>query len=391
MKNHFIQSSIILSFFSICASNIAIAQNNHRPQQGQHRQPPMESVEACKTLSAGQSCQFTTERGTEQGTCFAPKNDLPLACAPNRNSQRNASLAQRNNTTVNNSKTIQFQANNMIEKLSEFVSSKFLDNYTIQDAKNGTQVDVRLHGDSRTISSNALPNHVTGQFPNKGNPNTISSQEKSWSFPLNPKYIGNAVWAREPGVAVNGVKFEPETNERVECDSGEVYRIEAVQDMLDLGLDFNKAHVQPTGEYHYHGVSQELVNFSDDGKDLVHIGFAADGFLILYSKSGAYQPSFKLKTTPRTGNNCIYKTHRKETLIKIDNTMPDGSYVSDWEFVEGLGDLDQCDGTFINEQYVYIVSDQYPYVGRCLNGEFSQQRGPQSTQNNNRIDHQHPH
>jgi hypothetical protein len=79
-----------------------------------------------------------------------------------------------------------------------------------------------------------------------------------------------------PGVAVNGVKFEPETAETVACASGESYRVEALQDTDDLGFDFNNAHVQPTGEYHYHGVSQLLAEAADSGDDLVHVGFAAD-------------------------------------------------------------------------------------------------------------------
>lgn len=52
-------------------------------QQHQHRTPPPEALAACKTLQAGQSCSFTSPRGAEQGSCFAPEGK-PLACRPNR-------------------------------------------------------------------------------------------------------------------------------------------------------------------------------------------------------------------------------------------------------------------------------------------------------------------
>lgn len=259
--------------------------------------------------------------------------------------------------------------------LTPKISSNYLGSYEISDTHHNTQVNVVVSGLTRTITSNALPNHVTGEFPNKGNPNTISAQSRKWVLPITPEFTGDSSWVREAGVAINGVKFEPETNERVACESGEVYRIEAVQDMVDLGLDANNAHVQPTGEYHYHGVSQNLVDFSDQGNDLVHIGFAADGFLIMYSKSGAYKPSYQLNTEPRSGTNCVYRTPHSSREIKIDGTIPDGTYVSDWAYVEKLGDLDSCDGINVDGQYVYIASEQYPYIGRCLNGKVTDKQG----------------
>jgi len=167
-------------------------------------------------------------------------------------------------------------------------SSNYLGTYIIDDAIYGTETNVTVSGHTRTIETNALPNHETGEFPRPWNPNTISAQDSSYSFPANWENNWNETRAREPGVAINGVKFEPETAERVSCSSGEEYKIEAIQDFANLGLDDQKAHVQPTGAYHYHGISQWLVDFADNGEDLVHIWFAMDGNNIYYSKSGLY-------------------------------------------------------------------------------------------------------
>ena len=249
--------------------------------------------------------------------------------------------------------------------------------YSLVDETYGTKTVVTLTKDKRIIVTNALPNHETGTFPNPGNPNRIKAQNLRYEIPLHPVNTGKATWAKEPGVALNGIKFEPETAEMVICESGERYKIEAQQTLLDLGLDQNNAHVQPTGAYHYHGVPVGLVAIFDQGQDLVHIGYAIDGFPIYYSKSGVYKPSFRKITEPRTGEDCYYKSPHLTIDKDFEGTDADGTYVSDWEYEEGLGQLDECNGVEINGEYVYLLTDTYPFVGRCLMGTFTESRpGP---------------
>lgn len=248
----------------------------------------------------------------------------------------------------------------------------YFGSYSLEDKNFGTKTIVTVTDTERKIVTNALPNHKTGEFPRKGNPNTISAQNKTYSLPLNPKYTGKPTWVREPGVALNGVKFEPGTAEVVVCETGENYRVEAFQDIIDLGLDFNNAHVQPTGAYHYHGTPTEVITKFDSGKDLVHIGFANDGFPIYYSKSSAYKPSYKLLDGNREGEDCTY-TNPKQTLdISVDGHH-DGSYGSDFEYVANSGDLDECNGITVDGKYMYIVTNEFPYVSRCLMGEVTQE------------------
>jgi len=247
----------------------------------------------------------------------------------------------------------------------QVANAGYLDSYILTDDSFGTQVIVTVDGTTRTIESNTLPNHETGDFPNSGNPNTISEQDRSWTLTTDPTYTGQVSIVREIGVALNGVKFEPGTAESTECSSGEVYRIEGLQDMFDLGMDFNNAHVQPTGEYHYHGVSELLVDAFASDEDLVLVGFAGDGHLMYYSKSSAYQSSYSLSTTERSGTDCAYRG----TSVNLDGTSPDGTYVSDWVYTDGQGDLDECNGTTIGDEYAYVITEDYPYIPRCLMGE----------------------
>ena len=252
------------------------------------------------------------------------------------------------------------------------LDSGYLGSYNISDTGFGTEVIVTVDdvAQTRTIESNGLPNHQTGEFPNEGNPNVISAQDRSWTFTTNPVYTGIANIARTPGVAINGVKFEPGTAERANCESGEVHAIEAIQDITNLGLDFNNAHVQPTGEYHYHGISTELVDVFNTEQDLVHIGFAADGHLMYYSKSGAYQASYRIGTDQRAGTNCTYTQGGRNGQTITFGSTKDGSLASDWDYDESYGDLDACNGITVNGEYIYLVTHDYPYISRCLMGEF---------------------
>src|SRR5947208_194421 len=72
-------------------------------------------------------------------------------------------------------------------------------------------VTIAVDGDSRTVRSDGLPDHPTGAFPNRGNPNSISAQQYSYRVPLNPKaaQATTALGMYPFGVALNGVPFDP--------------------------------------------------------------------------------------------------------------------------------------------------------------------------------------
>ena len=179
------------------------------------------------------------------------------------NSNKNASHSNNNHSHNGQDSHLYEIENTLLNK------NNYFGEYSLEDQNFGTKTKVTLTSDQRVMVTNSLPNHKTGAFPTKGNPNTISIQKKTYNFPLNPKYIGKVQWMREPGVALNGIKFEPQTAEVVVCETGENYRVEAIQDLIDLGLDFNYAHVQPTGAYHYHGAPTSAIENFDTGKDLV--------------------------------------------------------------------------------------------------------------------------
>jgi hypothetical protein len=214
---------------------------------------------------------------------------------------------------------------------------------------------ITIDSNYRYISSNGLPAHETGTFPNKGNPNEMSAQDYSYRVALNPTYIGDSLEAGIPGVSLNGLPLEPGTAETYKGDIS--WAIEAFdsEGIGGLGIDWSNAHVQPNGAYHYHGVPNGLLELAltDQPGDLIQLAWASDGFPIYYSRSNAYTPSWRVKSGARPdGPGGSY----------------DGTYRQDWEHVSNFGDLDECNGTNINGSYAYFITDSYPYIQRCVNG-----------------------
>ncbi len=230
--------------------------------------------------------------------------------------------------------------------------------YHIPIALEQTRVEVYERDGYFHIDSNAIPDHATGQFPNRGNPNSIQPQDFEFKVTTRPHYIGHPIEAPGMlfGVAVNGVPFEPGTGEFWQNDRSSGWRYEALSGKLDLGLDNNNAHVQPDGTYHYHGIPWGLVD-----KDMSFVGYAADGFPVFVSTSGRYSASYRIKSGYRDGG---------------PGGQYDGTFVADYEFVPGLGNLDQCNGIFDivpgsnsgQKEYFYVLTETFPFIPRCHMG-----------------------
>ena len=254
---------------------------------------------------------------------------------------------------------------------------------------------------NRILTGNGIPNHEVGTFPNSNNPNTISEQNVNEVFTLCPILVsenGEPVGGPAGAIAyaINSVKFDPATagrcNDQGECSLAQGqgnWNIEALgHETFDFGDDMNHAHVQPSGEYHYHGMPELLIDFLGDEQGMTLVGWASDGFPV-YARYGysnpndstseliSLQPSWKLKDTPDEG--------RPDTLTALGGgqgitypniPIPMGAFTQDFEYEEGYGDLDECNGRtgvtpeFPDGIYYYMVTDEFPFFTRCLKGDF---------------------
>ncbi|HLJ95172.1 MAG TPA: YHYH protein [Gemmataceae bacterium] len=127
------------------------------------------------------------------------------------------------------------------------------------------------------VESDGIPNHETGKFPNRDNPNRILKQHYRFYIPLKPRI------AEQPrktpfgpiGVAINGIPFYNQYN----AEGQDAVQVEK--------FDSCCGHPDPNGRYHYHKYPVCLKSpFHDEpGKHSPPIGYAFDGFAI-YGPNG---------------------------------------------------------------------------------------------------------
>ena len=257
------------------------------------------------------------------------------------------------------------------------------------------------NGTNRILKGNGIPNHEVGTFPNSNNPNTISEQSVNKNFTLCPSVISeNGLEVVGPALAIayalNSVKFDPGTAGR--CDNSGVcslargqgnWNIEALgHDTFNFGDDMNHAHVQPSGEYHYHGMPELLIEFLGDNQGMTLVGWASDGFPVYarygYSETNnsnstvkSLEPSYKLKSQPDSNRPMVLTRlvgGPGQGTTNLNKPISMGAFTQDYEYVDGLGDLDRCNGRFgVTPEfpsgiYYYVVTDEFPFFTRCLKG-----------------------
>lgn len=245
------------------------------------------------------------------------------------------------------------------------------------------EVSITVEGEYRVIRANGLPNHETGEFPSRGNPNALRPQQHEVKIPLKPKAARRPTEARpEFGIALNGVIFDSGTGEFWVAGQGRSFgggspwNYEAIGGSINLGIDHNHAHVQPTGKYHYHGTPVgllESLGATESTPRMVQVGWAYDGFPIYgpwgYSDANdAYSEVKKLKSSYRL------KEGNRPSGRRGPGGEYDGTFGLDYEYVKGSGDLDECNGRtgvtpeFPEGTYYYVVTEEYPNVPRMWRG-----------------------
>lgn len=241
---------------------------------------------------------------------------------------------------------------------------------------------------TRIISSNSIPNHTVGQFPTSGNPNKIVEQQKTYNVSLSPELATKKTYVYDLGidkgtpsyvfgVAINGVKFEPSANEFFRNtktnEPNYEWTLEPLSNEVNLGEDCNNAHVQPNGEYHYHGTPTGLItHFNEDKMNLV--GWAADGFPMYYKMGYKNPMDANSGTIELKSSYVLKKGERPGDGISAPNGQYSGKFVADYTFQENYGDLDECNGRtgvtpeFPEGTYYYVVSNDFPSASRCFMG-----------------------
>jgi hypothetical protein len=138
-------------------------------------------------------------------------------------------------------------------------------------------VKVEVTEDFFIVRSNGIPDHSTGPFPNRFNPNTIKKQSYTFKIPRHPQASDEITpCPMGPiGVAINGVPFYNPYN----ANGQDAAKNEVFDDCC--------GHPDPSGRYHYHIYPKCIHTSFVDPKDKHSplIGYAFDGFAI-YGPNG---------------------------------------------------------------------------------------------------------
>ena len=222
-----------------------------------------------------------------------------------------------------------------------------------------------MDNSSCTIYSNGIPNHnfgINGSFAKDfcclG---IIHNKHES----RNCRYTITTILQYDNAVFLNGVKLDliaaacygvgpdPLGQEKIGCfDSETPWRCKSMHPSNDFGEDDNHAHTQPDGAYHYHGEQMPCTTQSGLNASGV-IGYAADGFPIrgpFIEDNGTFrliQSGYVLKADNRTS---------KDGEGEFPGGQWDGTFRDDFEWQQGAGDLDQCNGMLVDGVYSYFVT-----------------------------------
>jgi len=333
---------------------------------------------------------------------YLPKRILPLLFTTAGLTLSLSSCSSDDDSGVNEPEEEEVIDNSGIDEPGEggeVVECEERDDYTLAEGSGecGVTLDIESvfsmieQDGNRIISANNIPEHEVGSFQNAD----ITAQNETYTITLTPEVAseftplqGDGGPEYRFGILLNGIELdpiaaEPWPHEGIMADGVNWdWNLEALN--VRIGLDCNFSHVQPTGQYHSHGAPalyDEIVNATGD--EMVLVGYAADGFPIYYrfayeiaddntSSVVAMSSSYELRTGNRPGDG-----------ITAPCSEYDGGYSADYEYIEGLGTLDEANGRtgvtpqFPEGTYYYILTDgdEFPSIPRFFRGTPSQDFG----------------
>jgi arylsulfatase A-like enzyme len=254
----------------------------------------------------------------------------------------------------------------------------YVENYqsSVLDVNNGElfngDLSILLNNDKCIFKTNNIPNHDFNDG-SQSFPNNVSSQNITFELTTTPIHATQNTELSltvDNAILLNGVKVDllaaacfDVGDGKVGCnDINQPWRYDPIFIANGFKVDTHNAHSQPDGSYHYHGRPHAL--YEHDSSNLVSpvVGFAADGYPIFgpyFDDSGVIRKavsSFQLisGTRPSSSGN--------------PGGSYDGTYRDDYQYQQGYGDLDECNGMSINGVYGYYITDGFPYVLSCFKG-----------------------
>lgn len=253
------------------------------------------------------------------------------------------------------------------------------------------------------VTCTCIPGYDVG--PWAGNPNTPANQNFCFKITRSPQQNTGTKTATplgHVGVWTNGVSIF-NARDAFSYNNQGVWNQDALP---NEGASFDDClgHPAPNGEYHHHVNPECLYDYNNSTQHSPIIGYAFDGFPIYgtygYVNTNGTGGVTRMRTSYRLRNITTRTTLPNGSTASsagptVSTQYPLGKYLEDYEYVQGLGDLDERNGRYCvtpeypNGIYAYFVTvDEnlnpvYPYtLGPTYYGVVQQgNTGPQSAHN----------
>lgn len=199
------------------------------------------------------------------------------------------------------------------------------------------------------IYSTGLPDHAFGPFPNENNSNTIIDQNWLFTIPRLPQATYDEYKTPKGAIAVsiNGVPMYSPLSDSTDIVGSSSFTKDAVREAVSPNIDDGSGPPKADGAFYYHQ-NPKLIYSDDQDQHSSLIGYSFDGYPI-YGPYGYIDPN-----DSNSGVQTMTTSYRVYQFInRPDGSTPDGTYVEDYEFVDGLGTLDKHNGR-------YCVTPEYP-------------------------------
>ncbi len=217
-----------------------------------------------------------------------------------------------------------------------------------------------------SVESNGIPNFELP--PENTWPNVTAEIDATYTFPRFPKAASSVspVPLQDAiGVTVIGMPIFGPTEAGIHN-----YKDPNLDDMIYL---YCGGHPSGQGQFHFHAIPTCLTRTVGTETFLV-LGYAWDGYPILAHHDCA-------------GGECGPSAYYTSSWQRIEayfdaEGRPDYTDTTEgsWdihEYVEGSGDLDECNGGDFGDGYAYHVTDTFPYFLGCYHGTPTSNGGPQ--------------
>lgn len=220
---------------------------------------------------------------------------------------------------------------------------------------------VQYSSDNVYISCTCIPGYDIGPWP--GNPNIPVNQNFVYAITRHPKKNTGtpvAIGLGHIGVWTNGVSIFNASDAMTYDNDGVWYR--NAYYFEGPGFDNCLGHPQQQGEYHHHVSPKCLYDSNDSTNHSPIIGFMFDGFPVYgaygYANTNGTGGIKRMTSSYQLRNITERDTLPDGTPASVDgppvnSSYPLGSFMQDYVYVPGSGDLDSSNGRF-------CVTPDYP-------------------------------